>query len=107
MATLCKEKQQQWKRIIESQKESGLTIEQWCLKNKIGVSCFYKWKAKLFSKRTHSSSKGSFVELKAINKWQLFLSYQGVNIQLESPTLKQILPILEKLQPFPLELDQS
>jgi len=91
------QRQQQWKKRIQNQKESGLTIQKWCQENQIGVSSFYKWQARLSLKKPSLNPKASFVELKPTIKYRLTLDYEGINFQLEVTSLKQALPILEKL----------
>ncbi|WP_405317258.1 IS66 family insertion sequence element accessory protein TnpA [Faecalibacillus faecis] len=38
---------EQWKKAIENQKSSGLTIKDYCMNNHICISSFYKQKALL------------------------------------------------------------
>lgn len=39
------EEKDKWKEMIEAQKQSDLSIRQFCADNHISVSCFYKHKA--------------------------------------------------------------
>ena len=41
--------EKQWRAIIEGQRESGLTIEQYCTANAISRSGFWKWRKQLGS----------------------------------------------------------
>ena len=91
------QRQQQWKKRIQAQKESDLTIQKWCQENQVGVSSFYKWQARLSLRRSCLNPKASFVELKPVNKCRLTLDYEGMSFHLEAASLKHALPILEKL----------
>lgn len=54
------EKQFKWKNLIEQQRQSGLSIDKWCLQNQIRSHVFHYWKTKLFPKQLQ---KTSFTEL--------------------------------------------
>jgi hypothetical protein len=54
------EKQFKWKNLIEQQRQSGLSIEKWCLQNQIHPHVFHYWKAKLFPRQLQ---KTNFTEL--------------------------------------------
>jgi hypothetical protein len=54
------DKQLEWKNLIEQQRQSGLSVDKWCLQNQIRPSTFQYWKDKLFPKRLQ---KSNFAEL--------------------------------------------
>lgn len=49
------DKQLEWKNLIEQQRQSGLSVDKWCLQNQIRPSTFQYWKDKLFPKRLQKS----------------------------------------------------
>lgn len=51
----------EWKKKIFDQKESKLSISDWCRQNQVAVHQFYYWKAKLFPRE--SLERTSFTEL--------------------------------------------
>lgn len=84
-----------WKKKIEEQKQSNLTVAQWCRKQKISKATFYYWKNVFFApKLTHSS----FSELMPPKKCVIDLDYEEIHIRLEASTLNQCLNVLEKLR---------
>lgn len=95
-APLTEEQKQKWKDTIQTQKQSGLSIQKWCRENQVVVSRFYYWSRKLFSDKAmpHFSR---FVELKDLKQCKLSLEYQDVHLQLEATNLKQALRLLEKI----------
>jgi transposase-like protein len=48
------QKQQHWLAILSQQKNSGLTITQFCSEHKINISTFYAWRKKIAN---HSADK--------------------------------------------------
>ena len=58
-----KEKRLDWETKICQQKQSGLSINQWCRKNQITKGSFHYWKDQLFSKP--KLTRDSFIELPA------------------------------------------
>lgn len=54
-------KQLEWKRLIEEQRQSGLSVDKWCSQNQISPSTFQYWKDKLFPRLL---KKDYFMELK-------------------------------------------
>ena len=45
---LSTEKQQQWREKFQKQRDSGLSIKQWCHDNCITTQSFFYWRARLF-----------------------------------------------------------
>lgn len=76
------EKQREWKALIERQKQSGLSIEKWCLQNQLRPHTFHYWRDKLFPKQLQ---KSNFTELKT-KKLDTTISLQthGVCIRIDS-----------------------
>ena len=52
----------EWIAMIQKQKASGLTINDWCPKNNISRNCFYYWQRRL--RRQFMKALSQFVELK-------------------------------------------
>ena len=46
---------QEWSEMLQSQKQSGLTVKQWCQQNNIPCSSYYHWQKKLFDTAVASS----------------------------------------------------
>ena len=45
---LSEAKQLEWNRLIEEQRQSGLSIEKWCRQQNLIPHTFHYWKDKLF-----------------------------------------------------------
>lgn len=91
------EKKLEWQEKIRQQRESGLSIDRWCLQNHLPPHIFYYWKSRLFPKAplTHSC----FTELPAGNQGTgICIEYRGVRIHLDRDfdpsTLKSCLSTL-------------
>ena len=69
----------EWKNLIEQQRQSGLSIEKWCLQNQIRPHIFHYWKDKLFSKLLE---KSSFTELNMKRSDAISLQARGVYIRM-------------------------
>lgn len=53
-----------WKRIIDDQKQSGLSQENYCRQHNVGYSSFHHWKAKLANaNRSMPAGEANFIEL--------------------------------------------
>jgi hypothetical protein len=100
-----KEQKQQWEEKIIAQKNSGVSIAEWCRQNEIANHVFYYWKRKLFPEPTVTLS--SFTEVPFEKGSQCLkagdsgikIEYQDVRIYLDkhfdSSVLKQCLLILK------------
>ena len=75
------EKHLKWKNLIEQQRQSGLSVDKWCLQNQIRSSTFQYWKDKLFSKQLQ---KNSFTELNVKRPDAISLQAQGLYIRMGS-----------------------
>jgi hypothetical protein len=75
------EKQLEWKNLIEQQRQSGLSIEKWCLQNQIRPYNFHYWKEKLFPKQLQ---KSSFAELNMKRPEELSLQARGLYVRMGS-----------------------
>ena len=101
---LSEEMRQQWKEKILKQKESGLSVTNWCYKNNTTIHSYYYWKQKLFPKQ--SLDRSAFTEVPNKTKCKssdlksagIALEHQGMLIHLEKHfdtlTLKQCLDVL-------------
>ena len=76
-----KEKQLEWKGLIEQQRQSGLSVKKWCRQNQIRFSAFYYWQDKLFPRVLQ---KESFTELNTKRPQTLSLQAQGLYIRMGS-----------------------
>lgn len=75
------EKQLEWKKLIEQQRQSNLSIEKWCLQNQIRPHAFYYWRDKLFPK---SLQKSSFTEINMKQVNTILLQARGIYIRMGS-----------------------
>ena len=88
----------EWKTRIEQQRQSGLSIEKWCLQNQIRPHTFHYWKEKLFPKQLQ---KSSFTELNMRRHDAISLHARGFHVRMSSdcdPHLrKQLFSLLAEL----------
>ena len=95
--TFSQEEKQRWIDMIEIQKQSGLSIAQWCRENKIIAHCFYYWKDKLFPQ---TLTRSDFVELTDKNESGISVVFNHLRIHLEKGfdplTLKTCLDVIRK-----------
>jgi hypothetical protein len=75
------DKQLEWKTRIEQQRQSGLSIEKWCLQHQIRPYNFHYWKEKLFPKQLQ---KSSFTELNMRRSDAISLQARGLHIRMGS-----------------------
>lgn len=73
------EVQNEWKRCIEQQSQSELSIEKWCLQNQIRPHTFHYWKDKLFPRQLE---KSSFTELNTKRPDAISLQARGLYIRM-------------------------
>lgn len=78
---LSEDKKLKWKRLIEEQRQSGLSVQKWCQHQNLAPNTFRYWKDKLFSKELQTSS---FVELKVKRPDEISLQTRGLSIRLGS-----------------------
>lgn len=87
------DKKLEWKRLIEQQRQSGLSVRNWCQKQNLIPNTFHYWQAKLFPKELQTTS---FVELK-VRPDEVSLQTRGLHIRVGSdcdPALrKQLLAL--------------
>lgn len=72
-------KKLEWTKLIEQQRQSGLSVEKWCLQNQIRPYTFRYWKEKLFSKPLQ---KTSFTELNVKRSDAVSLQAPGIYVRL-------------------------
>jgi len=75
------EKQLEWRNLIEQQRQSGLSIDKWCLQNQIQPHTFYYWRDKLFPKQLQ---KSSFAELNIKRSDAISLQARGLYVRMGS-----------------------
>ena len=89
------ETRQEWKNRIEEQRQSKLSIKQWCLKHQISPHVFSYWRDKLFPTQLKTSS---FTQLPTKRLQAISLQVQGLHIRIDSqcdPVLRrQLLTLL-------------
>lgn len=73
-------KKLEWKNRIEEQRQSGLSIEGWCLKNQIRPHTFHYWREKLSPKPLQ---KSSFTELHIKRPDAVSLQTRGIHIRID------------------------
>lgn len=100
---LSEEQKQQWKEKIIVQKNSGISIAEWCRQNGVADHVFYYWKRKLFPAPaiTISSFKEVSVEQEeSCSKTGIKLEYKRFLIHLDKhfdfQTLKRCLSALKE-----------
>lgn len=96
---ISKEKNLVWATKIREQKESGLSINQWCQKNQVTKGSFHYWKDRLFPKDT--LTRACFRELPVDQGTGICMEYQGIRIFIEKSfdpiTLRSCLAALRDL----------
>ena len=97
---LSEEKRQEWRNQFQKQRESGLSIKQWCRENRITTQSFYYWRVRLFPKPPLSRSQ--FKEVVDLKDVGISIEYKGIHIHLEkhfdSMTLKKCLSVLMEIK---------
>ena len=93
-----KEKQIEWKNLIEQQRHSGLSINKLCQRNQISQTTFHYWKDKFFPKQLQ---KSNFTELNIKRPDAISLSTQGIYVHISGDCdlnlRKQIFMIFSEL----------
>lgn len=83
------EKKLEWKNLIEQQRQSGLSVDKWCLQNQIRLSAFQYWKDKLFPR---GLQKESFSELTMRRSDTISLQAKGLYVRMSGdcdPSLRK------------------
>jgi hypothetical protein len=97
-APASEETRQEWKNRIEEQRQSNLSIKQWCLKHQISTHVFSYWRDKLFPTELKASS---FTQLPVKRTQAISLQTQGLHIRIDSqcdPILRiQLLALLMEI----------
>jgi hypothetical protein len=70
------EKQLEWKNLIEQQRQSGLSVDKWCLQNQIRPHTFHYWKDKQLQ-------KSNFSELNMKRPNEIFLQARGLHVRID------------------------
>jgi hypothetical protein len=97
--SISKEKKLDWATKIREQKESGLSINEWCRKNQTTKGSFHYWKnhLQLETKLTRSC----FTELPVDQGTGISIEYQGIRILIDKffdpATLRNCLSALRGL----------
>ena len=73
------DKKLEWKNLIEKQRQSGLSVEKWCLQNQVRPHTFRYWRDNLFPKPLQ---KTSFAELNMKRPDAISLQARGVYIRM-------------------------
>lgn len=79
-APASEEKRNEWKNLIEQQRQSGLSIDKWCLKNQIRPHAFHYWKEKLYPRPLE---KSSFSEMRIKRPSTISLTARGLCIRID------------------------
>lgn len=74
-------RQTEWIKLIEQQRQSGLSIEKWCRQNQVRPHTFHYWKRRLFFKPLQ---KTSFTELNIKRPDAILLQACGIYIRIGS-----------------------
>lgn len=74
-------KKLEWNRLIEEQRQSGLSIEKWCRQQNLIPHTFHYWKDKLFPKQLQ---KASFTELNMRRPDAISLQARGLYVRMGS-----------------------
>lgn len=78
---LSEAKKLEWRRLIEEQRQSGISIEKWCQQQNLFPHTFHYWKDKLFPKQPQ---KTSFAELTIKRRDAISLQARGLHVRISS-----------------------
>ena len=98
MSTISSQaKRLKWKKLIEEQSKSGLSIEKWCLQNQVALHTFRYWRKRLSLKPLERSS---FQELSPKCLRTISFETQGFHVRIsndcEPHFRKQIFALLQE-----------
>ena len=79
--------QDTWLARIEQQRQSGLSMKEWCRENNIPVSTFYYWNEKLFPRVLQ---KSNFTELAKKKPETVSLQARGLSVRIDSNCAPEI-----------------
>ena len=94
------EKREEWETKIHQQRQSGLSIRQWCIINQIPITTFHQWEDRLYPKQKPPLNRKSFTELaeSEIKATGVFIECRGIRIHLnkhfDGTVLKNCLGVL-------------
>jgi hypothetical protein len=98
-ASAYKQQENKWKKLILQQKNSGQTITQWCLENKILLRSFFYWRSKVYPK---PFDRSCFTELKNNKGTGITIEYHDICIRIDNhfdpETLKNCLTVLRGIK---------
>lgn len=99
---LSEEGRERWREQVLKQKESGLSIAEWCRSRELKASVFYYWRDRLFPKELDGSAFLEIIEEKKEEKGVgITLEYRGAQIYLEKEfepgVLKRCLEVLKEV----------
>ena len=69
-----------WKERIQQQKDSGLSIKNWCEQNQLPRQSYFYWRKKI---STQLLNRASFTELTDIDTSGIFIEYRSIRIHLD------------------------
>ena len=91
------EKRLEWEEKFQKHRESGLSVNRWCLENQISKSSFNYWKERLYP-RQQILFRSNFVELSSTQNTGIVIECRGLTVRLDrkfdSSVLKQCLTVL-------------
>lgn len=94
------EKQEEWKKLIQEQQASGLSIEQWCRDKGLRPHMFFYWRSRLFPKP--KLNRKSFMEIDSLKDTGISIECNSIRIFLEKDfdpnVLKNCLKILKEFK---------
>ena len=93
----------QWRRWLEEQPSTGLSIAAFCRDKGISQNSFYVWRRKFASELSNGQPRAEFVPVAVIGDSEIMVDLPGgatVRFIADESTLRQVLSIL-------LELDQN
>lgn len=97
---VSEEVKEKWKNLVIEQRQSGLSIAEWCRQKEIVVHTFYYWRDKFLPKS--QLNRSAFSEITDRKRCQkgITLEYQGVRILLEQDfdpsILKRCIEVLKE-----------
>jgi transposase-like protein len=97
---VSEENKQKWMSIVHEQRQSGLSIAEWCRQKDVAVHTFYYWRDKFFPKSQLDRSAFSEITDQKLCPKGITLEYQGIRILLDQHfnpcVLKRCLRVLKE-----------